>query len=89
MPRRASASISPRHRPSSPTARSPRRGRSSPGFWILEVASREEAELWAKKCPLGPGVSLEVRRVQEFSDIDVDPDNEWLAKEQEWRASQA
>ena len=27
------------------------------GFWILEVASREEAEHWAKKCPLGPGVS--------------------------------
>ena len=59
------------------------------GFWILEVASREEAELWAKKCPLGPGVSLEVRRVQEFSDIDVAPDNEWLSKEQEWRAAPA
>ena len=58
------------------------------GFWILEVASREEAEMWAKKCPLGPGVSLEVRRVQEFSDIDLPPDNEWLNKAQEWRASQ-
>ncbi|HEX5858487.1 MAG TPA: YciI family protein [Microbacterium sp.] len=58
------------------------------GFWILEVASREEAEMWAKKCPLGPGVSLEVRRVQEFSDIDLPPDNEWLSKAQEWRASQ-
>lgn len=59
------------------------------GFWILEVASREEAELWAKKCPLGPGVSLEVRRVQEFSDIDLPPDNDWLTKAQEWRAGQA
>ena len=59
------------------------------GFWILEVASREEAEIWAKKCPLGPGVSLEVRRVNEFSDIDLPEDNEWLHKAQEWRAAQA
>ncbi len=57
------------------------------GFWILEVSGREEAEVWAKKCPLGPGVALEVRRVNEFSDIDLPADNEWLAKEQEWRAA--
>ena len=59
------------------------------GFWILEVASREEAEMWAKKCPLGTGVSLEVRRIQEFSDIDLPEDNEWLQKAQEWRAAEA
>jgi hypothetical protein len=59
------------------------------GFWILEVASREEAEHWAKKCPLGPGVSLEVRRVNEFSDIDLPEGNEWLEKAQEWRAAQS
>ena len=58
------------------------------GFWILEVASREEAEHWAKKCPLGPGVALEVRRVNELADFDM-PDNEWIAKEQEWRAASA
>ncbi|HWM15532.1 MAG TPA: YciI family protein [Microbacterium sp.] len=58
------------------------------GFWILEVAGREEAEHWAKKCPLGPGVSLEVRRVNEFSDLELPEDNEWLQKEQEWRAAQ-
>jgi hypothetical protein len=58
------------------------------GFWILEVASREEAEHWAKKCPLGPGVALEVRRVNELSDFDM-PDNEWISKEQEWRAANA
>ncbi|MGA7147093.1 MAG: YciI family protein [Microbacterium sp.] len=56
------------------------------GYWILEVASREEAEHWAKQCPLGPGVALEVRRVNELSDFDM-PDNEWLGKEQEWRAA--
>ena len=59
------------------------------GFWILEVADREEAELWARKAPLGPGVALEVRRVNELADMDLPADNEWLAKEQEWRAANA
>jgi hypothetical protein len=59
------------------------------GFWTLEVASREEAEYWAKKCPLGPGVALEVRRVQEVGDMGLSDDNEWIQKEQEWRAAQA
>jgi hypothetical protein len=42
------------------------------GFWILDVASRAEAEQWARQCPIGPGVRLEVRRVpdmREFEDI--------------------
>ncbi|MGL4256471.1 MAG: YciI family protein [Microbacterium sp.] len=56
------------------------------GYWIVEVASREEAEHWARKCPLGPGTALEVRRVNELSDFEM-PDNEWIAKEQEWRAA--
>lgn len=54
------------------------------GYWILEVASREEAVHWAKKCPLGPGASLEVRRINELRDF---ADNEWVAKELEWRAA--
>jgi hypothetical protein len=59
------------------------------GFWILEVAGRDEAEYWARKCPLGPGTALEVRRVGEFSDFDdtLGPDNEWVKKAQEWRAA--
>lgn len=61
------------------------------GFWILEVASREEAEHWARRCPLGPGTSLEVRRVNEFADIDFAAEDqavsEWAAKAQEWRAA--
>ncbi|MFD4957709.1 YciI family protein [Microbacterium sp. NPDC058389] len=57
------------------------------GFWIIEVASREEAEHWARKCPLGPGTALEVRRVNELSDFDQN--DEWVAKEQEWRAANA
>ena len=58
------------------------------GYWILEVASREEAERWALKCPLGPGTALEVRRVNELSDFpDLGEDNEWVQKVQEWRAA--
>lgn len=57
------------------------------GYWILEVASREEAEHWARKCPLGAGASLEVRRINDLSDFDVPGASEWLQKEQEWRAA--
>lgn len=57
------------------------------GYWILEVASKEEAEHWARKCPLGPGVALEVRRINELSDFDLGGDA--LANEQEWRAANA
>jgi hypothetical protein len=53
------------------------------GFWILEVSSKEEAAQWARKCPLGPGVKLEVRRVAETEDFPQD--NEWVQKELEWR----
>ena len=55
------------------------------GYWILEVGSREEAEMWATRCPLGPGAALEVRRVNDLSDFDQS--NEWIQKEQEWRAA--
>lgn len=58
------------------------------GYWIIEVADREEAEHWARKCPLGPGANLEVRRINELADFDL-PGNEWLQKEQEWRAAQS
>lgn len=58
------------------------------GFWILEVSSREEAERWARKCPLGPGVALEVRRVNELQDVEVSPDNEWIAKAEQYQSSQ-
>jgi hypothetical protein len=59
------------------------------GYWILEVSSREEAEHWARKCPLGPGANLEVRRINELADFDVPGASEWLQKEQEWRAAQS
>ena len=55
------------------------------GFWILQVASREEAIEWAKRAPLGPGSKLEVRRVNEMDDFADYADNEYLKKQAGWR----
>ena len=54
------------------------------GFWILDVASKEEAVEWAKRAPLaGPGTKAEIRRV---TSIDEFPqDNEWVVRERAWR----
>jgi hypothetical protein len=57
------------------------------GFWMLDVSSKEEAKQWAQKCPLGPGVKLEVRRVAETDEFPSD--NEWIQKEIQWRADLA
>jgi hypothetical protein len=57
------------------------------GFWMLDVSSKEEAAEWAKRCPLGPGSKLEVRRVQGPDDFPAD--NEWIQKEEGWREEQA
>ncbi|GAA1847495.1 YciI family protein [Agromyces salentinus] len=54
------------------------------GFWIIGVSSKEEAAEWARRCPLGPGARLEVRRVNELEDFPQD--NEWIQKEAGWRA---
>ena len=54
------------------------------GFWIIEVASKEEAVKWAAKCPLGPGVKLEMRRVPAIDEFPQD--NEYVQKEKAWRA---
>lgn len=57
------------------------------GFWILDVSSKEEAKLWAQRCPLGPGVRLEVRRVADIEEFDLD--NPWIQREIQWRADLA
>lgn len=38
------------------------------GYWIIEVASREEAVEWAKRCPASENEVIEIRRIQEMSD---------------------
>ncbi|MET0467782.1 MAG: YciI family protein [Aeromicrobium sp.] len=53
------------------------------GFWIIQTSTKEEAAEWAKRCPLGPGTRLEVRRVTETEEFDQS--NEWVQKEYEWR----
>lgn len=55
------------------------------GFWLLQVASRDEAREWALRAPLGPGSKLEVRRVSDESDFEDFSDNEYIKKEKEWR----
>ncbi|BBX88524.1 YciI family protein [Mycolicibacterium boenickei] len=57
------------------------------GFWILDVSSKEEAKQWARKCPLGCGVKLEVRRVHDTEEFPQD--NEWVQKEIQWKAELA
>lgn len=39
------------------------------GYWMIDVASREEAIAWAKQCPAGPSEIIEIRQVQEMSDF--------------------
>ncbi|MGO4784762.1 YciI family protein [Cryobacterium sp. W22_MBD10_FK3] len=56
------------------------------GFWMIEVASKEEAIQWANRCPLGPGSKLEVRRVTEMSDFGEFADNPVLQQQETWRA---
>ena len=38
------------------------------GYWMIEVASREEAIAWAKKCPASANEIIEIRQVQEVAD---------------------
>jgi hypothetical protein len=42
------------------------------GYWMIEVASREEAIAWATRCPAAGNEMIEVRQVrqvQEFADF--------------------
>ncbi|MEJ2865024.1 YciI family protein [Actinomycetospora flava] len=54
------------------------------GFYLLNVASREEAVEWAKRAPgTGPGFKTEIRRVTQIDEFPQD--NEWIRKERAWR----
>jgi hypothetical protein len=55
------------------------------GFWMLEVATREEAIEWARRCPMAPGSKLEVRRVTDETDFAAFADNEYIQKGKGWR----
>ena len=55
------------------------------GFWVLEVPTIEEAAEWARRAPLTPGNKIEVRRITGPDDFPAG--NEWIQKEEEWRAN--
>jgi hypothetical protein len=59
------------------------------GFYILEVASRDEAVEWALKMPLTRGSKTEIRRVTDESDFTDFEDNEYIQKEKGWREDEA
>lgn len=39
------------------------------GFFLLDVASKQEAIEWAKRIPSAPGSKLEIRRVVEYDEV--------------------
>ena len=39
------------------------------GFWIIDVKSKAEAVKWAKKCPGGDDMTIEIRQIQEWEDF--------------------
>jgi hypothetical protein len=53
------------------------------GFYVLDVASKEEAVEWAKRMPATPGSKCEIRRVPTIDEFPQD--NEWIIREREWR----
>jgi len=42
------------------------------GYWMIQVASRDEAIAWAKRCPAGENEIIEIRQVQELEDFPAD-----------------
>jgi hypothetical protein len=56
------------------------------GFYLLDVASKEEAVEWAKRLPMTvPGVKIEIRRVPTIDEFPQD--NPWIQRERAWRES--
>ncbi|MGE5945673.1 MAG: YciI family protein, partial [Betaproteobacteria bacterium] len=46
------------------------------GYWMIDVASRDEAIAWASRCPAAAGETIEVQQVQEFADLAADVQRE-------------
>jgi hypothetical protein len=53
------------------------------GFYVIDVASKEEAVEWAKRLPAAAGAKCEVRRVPGIEEFPQD--NEWIIRERAWR----
>jgi hypothetical protein len=57
------------------------------GYYILDVASVQEAVEWAKRVPSAEGTKVEIRRVPTIDEFPQD--NEWVQRERAWRESTA
>ena len=56
------------------------------GYYILDVASKEEAVEWAKRMPMArAGMKTEIRRVPSIDEFPQD--NPWIQRERAWRES--
>ncbi|WP_261565072.1 YciI family protein [Frankia gtarii] len=53
------------------------------GFYVIDVASKEEAVQWARRLPASAGAKCEIRRVPTIDEFPQD--NEWIIKERTWR----
>lgn len=53
------------------------------GYYILDVASVEEAVEWTRRMPMTEGSKIEIRRVPSIDEFPQD--NEWVVKERAWR----
>jgi hypothetical protein len=42
------------------------------GYWMIDVASRDEAIAWASRCPASSNEVIEIRQVQELADYPED-----------------
>ncbi len=54
------------------------------GYWILDVPSLDVAEKWARRCPADPDsphLRLELREMQEMTDLDGEFPPDILARE--------
>ncbi|WP_447733612.1 YciI family protein [Rhodanobacter soli] len=58
------------------------------GYWMIDVASLDEAVAWASRCPAAAGEAIEVQRVQEFADLAADV-QQALARDDDGRAGDA
>ena len=53
------------------------------GFYLLDVATLEDAVAWSKRMPFTDGSKIEIRRVTTIDELPQD--NEWIQKERAWR----
>jgi hypothetical protein len=53
------------------------------GFYLIDVASKEEAVQWARRMPASAGAKCEIRRVPTIDEFPHD--NEWVIRERAWR----